>query len=236
MTESRTLNIQRGSDVIEAELIFCQRRTLEIAVYPDRSVGLRVPVGSCLSIIEDRVKKRFSWIKKQIIFFDQFHPKTTPRRFVNGETHLYLGKAYRLKAIKADTASVILKNGYINISDRTIESHVIRQKLEKWYHKQARVHLNHLFQDCCQNFPVQITTPTIQIRSMKSRWGSFSKSGILTLNSDLIRAPKDCIRYVIYHELCHAVYSDHSKEFYGLLDKVFSDWKNRKQKLEEILS
>jgi hypothetical protein len=60
--------------------------------------------------------------------------------------------------------------------------------------------------------------------------------GTLTLNSSLIRTPKECIEYVIIHELCHLVHHNHSLEFYKLLDRSMPDWVKRKYKLEMALS
>ncbi len=62
-----------------------------------------------------------------------------------------------------------------------------------------------------------------------------SRSGTLTLNTDLIRAPKECIDYAITHELCHIQFHDHSSDFYRLLEKVMPDWQKRKHKLELAL-
>ncbi|NMA20609.1 MAG: M48 family metallopeptidase, partial [Lentisphaerae bacterium] len=49
---------------------------------------------------------------------------------------------------------------------------------------------------------------------------------------DLIRAPKECIDYVVTHELCHLQHRDHSPEFYKLLESTIPDWEKIKQKLE----
>jgi predicted metal-dependent hydrolase len=54
----------------------------------------------------------------------------------------------------------------------------------------------------------------------------------LPLTAALIRAPKECIEYVITHELCHLQFHDPSPDFHRLLEKVRSDWERRKQKLE----
>jgi hypothetical protein len=70
---------------------------------------------------------------------------------------------------------------------------------------------------------------------MKTRWGSLAKSGALTLNTDLVRAPLECIEYVITHELCHLKHHDHSSGFYKLLEKVMPDWEKRKRRLEMAL-
>jgi predicted metal-dependent hydrolase len=67
---------------------------------------------------------------------------------------------------------------------------------------------------------------------MRKRWGSLSEKGTLTLNVDLIRAPKECIDYVVTHELCHLKHRDHSPEFYKLLESLVPGWERMKQKLE----
>ncbi|MBU4485696.1 MAG: M48 family metallopeptidase, partial [Candidatus Delongbacteria bacterium] len=74
--------------------------------------------------------------------------------------------------------------------------------------------------------------PKIVVKKMKTRWGSLSQSGILTINIELIKAPKECIDYVITHELCHLKYKDHSPKFYKLLESILPEWKKLKHKLE----
>ncbi|NOZ12302.1 MAG: M48 family metallopeptidase, partial [Acidobacteria bacterium] len=51
-----------------------------------------------------------------------------------------------------------------------------------------------------------------------------------------IRAPRECIEYVIIHELCHVQYHSHNAEFYKLLEQHLPDWKRLKNKLELSLS
>ena len=83
---------------------------------------------------------------------------------------------------------------------------------------------------------VELTTlPRMQIRTMKTNWGSMSPGGILLLNPELIKAPVSCLEYVITHELCHLRYREHNAEFYGLLQSYLPDWKKRKLRLELAL-
>jgi predicted metal-dependent hydrolase len=86
---------------------------------------------------------------------------------------------------------------------------------------------------CWQKFNgLGIDKPKLSIKRMQKRWGSLSDKGTVTLNADLIRAPKECIDYVITHELCHLRFHDHSPEFYKLLDSVIPGWEKIKHKLE----
>lgn len=78
---------------------------------------------------------------------------------------------------------------------------------------------------------LKVNPPKIKIRQMKSRWGSCSKSGTISLNPELMKAPPSCIRYVLIHELCHLKEHSHNASFYDLLNKFLPEWKQEKQKL-----
>jgi len=93
-----------------------------------------------------------------------------------------------------------------------------------------------LFADCWIAFDKgKYVKPTMQIRKMEKRWGTLSAKGKLTLNVNLIQAPKECIEYVIIHEFCHLAHHNHSAEFHQLLEQVMPDWVKRKRKLEMAL-
>ena len=78
--------------------------------------------------------------------------------------------------------------------------------------------------------------PIIKVRYMTSRWGSCqSKRGVITLNSKLIEAPRNCIEYVVLHEFTHFIHPNHSKKFYDFVAMLMPDWKERKMELEKRL-
>ena len=76
-----------------------RRKTLEIAVEPDASVVIAAPQDATLDAIEAKLRKRAAWVTRQQRYFAQFLPRTPERRFIAGETHLYLGRQYRLKVV-----------------------------------------------------------------------------------------------------------------------------------------
>ena len=77
--------------------------------------------------------------------------------------------------------------------------------------------------------PYGIARPKVRIRTMKSCWGScLVNKGIITLNRKLLMKPRECIEYVVVHELCHFVHPNHSKQFYGFMEQFMPDWKERK--------
>ena len=83
--------------------------------------------------------------------------------------------------------------------------------------------------------PYGIARPKLRVRTMKSCWGScLVNKGIITLNRKLLMQPRECIEYVVVHELCHFVHTNHSKEFYKFMEQFMPDWKERKGRLNGV--
>jgi predicted metal-dependent hydrolase len=207
---------------------------MEVAVHPDCSVVVKAPTGSDMVLIEKKINKRARWILQQQSYFRQFTPKTPERSYVNGETHLYLGKQYRLKIAQGDKNSVKLTRGFFHVTLRD-EPNPERAKklLSKWYVTKASLQFNESLDRCWPRFTrFALPKPALSIKLMQKRWGSLSGKGTVTLNSNLVKAPKECIDYVVTHELCHLKHPDHSADFYKLLDTVIPCWEKVKHKLE----
>ncbi|MFP4040807.1 MAG: M48 family metallopeptidase [Desulfosudaceae bacterium] len=230
--------IDYGSKRIFFELLPARRKTLEIAVHPDKRVVVRVPLDASIEAVKTKVKKRARWIIRQLNYFEQFDPRTPPRRYVGGESHLYLGRRYRLKIRKTGQNMVKLKQGYFQVMiNGDTSPDKVRRMMEQWYRAKAGTWFPAILDDHLPPFARSgAKPPRLKIRKMKTRWGSLSAKGTLTLNLDLIRAPKSCIEYVITHELCHLVHRQHDAAFYRLLEKHMPDWEKRRHKLELTLA
>ncbi len=227
-------SIVYGRKAIDYCLLYCDRKTMEIAVHPDSTVIVKAPTESDILLIEKKIIKRARWIIRQLNYFKQFTPKTPERCYVNGETHLYLGRQYRLKITKESTNSVKLSRGFFHITcgnGSTAEE--VKKLLDQWYLEKAQLQFKESVDRCWEKFNgFGVEKPNISIKRMRKRWGSLSNKGTMTLNPDLIRAPKECIDYIVIHELCHLKYHNHSPEFYKLLDSVIPDWEKIKHNLE----
>lgn len=223
-----------GRKTIEYNLFYSKRKTLEISIHPDSTIIVKAPIDSDILLIEQKISKRARWILRQLNYFKQFTPKTPERSYINGETHLYLGKQYRLRVAQGSKNSIKLSRGIFQITcceEPTPE--ITKRLLQKWYLEKASLQFNSSMDRCWSKFnSFALTKPTISIKRMKKRWGSLSDKGTITLNTDLVKAPKECIDYVVIHELCHLKYNDHSKEFYILLELVTPGWEKIKHKLE----
>jgi predicted metal-dependent hydrolase len=228
-------SIQYGSKRIEFNLQYAERKTLGISVTPDMEVVVKAPKGSSLLKIQGVIRKRASWILKQQSFFLAFYPKQPAKRFVVGETHLYLGRQFRLKIHHGKKESVRLAGKYIHVVCR--DKARVRQLLKAWYLRLAQAKFDLYAQDWIDHFKRYAVRPTsIILREMPKRWGSCTAKGRIILNPELIKAPRGCIEYVIVHELCHLVFHGHTQKFVDLQKKMFPDWSCWKMRLETLLA
>jgi predicted metal-dependent hydrolase len=227
--------VQYGSSRILFSLEYSPRKTLAIEVHPDSSVVVKAPETASIEAIETKVSNRASWIAKQQRQFAQYAPQLPAAEYVSGEGYRYLGRQYRLKTIESDREQVRLQYGKLEVSTRDPkDSKQIEKAIDKWYRDRALTVFLERYQHCLQLVAPYGIQPDreFELRTMQKRWGSCTKEGKILLNPLLVCAPKDCIDYVIVHELCHLRVHNHSARFYQLLETIMPDWKTRKDYLD----
>ncbi len=228
-------SIEFGSKRIDFDLEFTNRKSLGITVRPDLAVVVKAPANTPVDKIKEMIRKKAPWIIRQQSFFLAFHPKMTDRRFVSGETHLYLGRQYRLKIMTDRNESVKLKGKFIEVT--TSDKARVSQLVKDWYLQNAKKKLNSIALERIEKFKkYKVELNSIVLREMPTRWGSCTPKGKIILNPELIKAPKGCIEYVIIHELCHLVHHNHTQKFIDLQTKEMPDWEKWKSKLEKLLA
>jgi len=227
--------IQFGSKQIDFQLEFSSRKSLGITVTPDLEVLVKAPIDTPIEKVKEKIRKKAPWIIRQQSFFLVFHPKMTERKYVGGETHLYLGRQYRLKIIMEGFESVKLKGKFIEVT--TADKARVKQLVSDWYLMNAKKKLHAIAQELIDEFKKYNVEPTsIVLREMPTRWGSCTAKGKIILNPELIKAPKGCIDYVIIHELCHLIHHDHTQKFLDLQTREMPYWEKWKMKLEKLLA
>jgi len=223
-----------GSQDIRFKLQYSNRKTLGISVLPDLSVIVTAPSESDFGRVKDLVKKRAAWILKQQAKFSEYLPGQPKRKYVSGETHLYLGRQYRLKVVEGKSETVKLKGRYIHVTvTEKRDGEEVKMLLEEWYRERAKRYFQQKLVKAFEKFRrYEIEVPSIRLRRMPKRWGTCSAKGIIHLNPDLIKFPSSCVEYVIVHELCHLIEANHNRDFYHLLQRMMPNWSEKKIQLE----
>ncbi len=228
-------HVQFGSRKIEFQLSFVDRKTLGITITPNIDVLVKAPFGASIEKVKKTVKKKAPWIIKQQGFFLTFHPKTPPRKYVSGETHLYMGRQFRLKVIIGKRNEARYKGRFIEVI--TKDKSKAKNLLKRWYREKAKIKFAEIAESFIQRFKKYNVEPSgLYILEMSTRWGSCTPNGKIILNPELVKAPRPCIEYVIVHELCHLIYRDHTQKFIDLQTKEMPDWERWKEKLERLLA
>jgi predicted metal-dependent hydrolase len=260
--ESRTTTSERGvftygNDTIHYDVIRKTKpadnakktaRKVIIKVHPDQRVVATVPHDASDDAIQDAMRKRARWIWQSIDEFAKQKDTVLPKRYVSGETQFYLGKRYVLKIINdaEQVPNVKLSRGKLNVTIKhevskdiapdSQESRLVKIKplIDKWYQHKAKAIFHERLAELLPKATWVTGIPSFRVMAMKKQWGSCSTKGDLMLNPHLVKAPKECIDYVILHELCHIAEHNHSERFWRLLTQIMPNWKEVKAKLDDM--
>ena len=229
-----------GQQVIDYQVVRkANSRKLRIKVHPDQQVVVTVPIETTEDFIETSVAKKAHWIWQHLQDFANQNSDVLPRRYVSGETQFYLGRRYVLKVIinPEQTDSVKLYRGKLNVSlaqEPTNRATKVKKLLDNWYQQKAKAVFHERLLAMLPKADWVEGTPSFKLLSMQKQWGSCSAQGNLVLNPHLVKAPKECIDYVILHELCHIAEHNHSERFWRLLTQVMPQWKEVKSQLDAM--
>jgi predicted metal-dependent hydrolase len=226
--------VQYGNQSILFALEYSERQTLAIEVHPNQRVLVIAPQNATLPSIAARVGQRAAWITKQQRQFSRYAPPLPASECVSGKGYRYLGRQYRLKLSAGEVEQVRLWQGRLEvITAMPQDQQHVAGLIEQWYVDRAMKIFQERYQHC-----TQLVSPHgiehnrgFELRVMSKRWGSCTPRGKIFLNPLLVSAPKDCIDYVIIHELCHVRIHNHSPRFYRLLETILPNWQMRRDYL-----
>lgn len=217
------------------KLIKQDRKTLSLTVTPDFQIILKCPKKTDPEKIKNFLQKKWFWLEKQLSFFKKYQRKIYKKEYISGEGYLYLGRQYKLIVKKGEDDSVLATRGQLTVcTTRAISNSQHNKKLiNGWFKDKTGTVFQSRFKEMLSKFDYK-NVPKLSIREMKKRWGSFLNEDKIFLNPKLIHTSKDCIDYVIVHELCHFKYKNHSKKFWELLNEKYPKWGKVKEKLETV--
>lgn len=228
-----------GDEVISFSLRHRSSRIvtrIAIHVDPDARVLVDAPDTAPLADVLTAVKKRARWISQHVGAAKARLAHVLPREYVSGESLHYLGRRYRLKVIVNAEAAVEarMRGAFITVTAPVQAPTTIRSALDAWYRQRARELLADRLAAVAAPLRWVKQLPPTRLQIMTVQWGSCSPSGRITLNPLLVKAPRECIDYVLLHELCHLLHHNHSPKFYRTLDRHMPSWRAVKEKLDNM--
>jgi len=208
-------------------------KNLHLGVYPPNG---RVRVAAPLVVSNEAVRlaviDKLGWIKRQKARFAA-QPRQSQREMVNGESHYFLGRRYRLRVHEQDAPASVAIRGIAGLDLFVRPDSNAEQReavLLRWHRQQLKTLIPPLLDKWQPALGVQVTA--WGIKKMKTKWGSCNPTaGRIWLNLELAKTPVQCLEYIVVHELAHLLERHHNERFTALLDARLPAWRQYREML-----
>lgn len=210
------------------KIIRSKRRTIALEIGRDASLLVRAPYRTPLAFIEKIVIEKHCWIRGKQAFVRKKDNALAPKKFVNGEEFLYLGKMYKLELVDELNEVSVFNNGFRILRGN---SSAVKEILTAWYKEEAcrKISERASFYSSLSG----LSCTKIRISDAQKRWGSCSSKGNLNFSWRLIMAPLKVIDYVVVHELAHLEQKNHAKGFWNKVKTIMPDYNQHREWLKE---
>ncbi|MGD0496877.1 MAG: SprT family zinc-dependent metalloprotease [Bryobacteraceae bacterium] len=210
-------------------------KNVHLSVYPPTgAVRISAPLRMSLDTIRVFAVSKLGWIRRQRKKVQE--QEREPRReYLNRESHYVWGRRYLLKVIERDAAPGIeLKHSQLALQVRPGAGDEKKQAvLEDWYRAQVREAAPPLIARWEPLIGVKVERVFVQ--RMKTKWGSCSPGAAsIRLNTDLARKPRECLEYIVVHEMAHLLEPTHSARFTVLMDRFMPKWQHYREVLNRL--
>ena len=220
---------------ISVEVVRKDIKNVHLSVYPPHGrVRIAAPRHMKLDTIRVFAAAKLGWIKKQQQKLAA-QAREPVREYVERESHDLWGRRYLLNVIESHAPQgVELKGSRIVLKIRPGASAEHRAELmAQWRRQVLRQEAMKLIAVWKQRLGVSVNRLLIQ--SMKTKWGSCNpKTRNIRLNTDLSKKPKQCLDYLILHEMAHLLVPNHGEAFVRLINQHMPHWRSVRSQLNEL--
>jgi predicted metal-dependent hydrolase len=221
-----SLDLGAASSPVQCRLrLSNRRRTLALRVNAQGEVVVNAPLRLAKGEIEQFLRKHADWVRERLHAFcaDRFvwqHDAALP----------YLGGLLRLNLAEGAGASAHHQDDQLICAASLAASPArLAALVQRWYQHEARALLHARLVDHAAR--AGIALPVMRLSNARTRWGSLSAKGVVSLNWRLIKASLEEIDYVICHELAHFRQRNHSPAFWREVANLFPDYLRVREKL-----
>lgn len=215
---------------IDYKIIRTNRKTLSLSIDKQGSLIIRAPKLMPNQIISDFVKKNQDWIIKTIQKQQSLNSAFPPIQGIDNEKILYLGHTLTVKITNTAKTELIGETLCIPRNKDAVN------EIRSWYKTKAKEILPSLTKEYADIAGFKYSS--VKITSAKTRFGSCSSKNNINYSYRLMMYDKECIKYIIIHELCHTKHKDHSPKFWAEVERLIPNCKlirNRMRKSGAIM-
>lgn len=220
---------------IAVDVVLKDIKNVHLSVYPPSGrVRISAPRRMKLDTIRVFAISKLRWIKHQQKKI-RGQERETPREYLDRESHYLWGRRYLLKVVEEQHASSVeLKDNKLILRvSPGANQETKRAVLALWYREQIKVAAPDLIAKWEPLVGVQVRR--VFVRKMKTKWGSCNaRAGSIRLNTDLGKKPRECLEYIVVHEMVHILEPTHNARFVGLMDRIMPQWRVRREELNQL--
>lgn len=211
-----------------------RRQTIGLTVERNGSVVAAVPLGITLGEVERQLRGRELWLHSALTRRTSLTPPAPVKDYVSGEGFKYLGRAYRLRVMRAATADdqipeLCLFQGMFHLRGDCAPRG--RECFVRWYSTRAEHWLAERMPRLERRVGVEVRR--VAVMDLGYRWASCSESGRVNFHWRTILLPPDMVEYLVLHELCHVLEHNHTPRFWSLVRRADRDFERKERWLKE---
>jgi len=210
-------------------------KNVHLSVHPPTGkVRISAPLRMNLDTIRVFAISKLSWIRQQQTKI-QDQDRERPREYLDRESHYVWGKRYLLKVIERDAAPAIeLRHSRLVLQVRPGTGEARKQAiLDEWYRAQLKAAVPPLIAKWERLTGAKVERFFVQ--RMKTKWGSCTAASAgIRLNTDLARKPRECLEYIVVHEMVHLLEPTHNARFIAHMDRFMPSWRVIRQALNRL--
>lgn len=228
-----TTELQLGD--ISVDVVLKDIKNVHLSVHPPTGrVRIAAPKRMSMETIRVFAISKIGWIKKQQEKL-QDQERETPREFLDRESHYVWGRRYLLSVVEHNQAPAVeLDHRRLVLAVRPgTDGEAMDAIVARWYREQIKAVVPELIAKWEPVIDVSVTR--FHVQRMKTKWGSCTLGNrSIRLNTELAKKPKECLEYIVVHEMIHLVETTHNARFVALMDRYMPNWNHLQQKLNRL--
>jgi predicted metal-dependent hydrolase len=220
---------------IEVDVVLRDIKNVHLSVYPPSGrVRVSAPERMSLNAIRVFAISKLGWIKQQQQKL-RAQERETPREYVDRESHYVWGRRYLLKVIEEHSAPrVELKHSKMVVRVGPGRNDDVKQAaVARWYREQIKAAIPDLTARWEPRIGMKVER--IFVQKMKTKWGSCNPdTRSIRLNTDLAKKPRECLEYIVVHEMVHLLERTHNARFVAMMDRLMPQWRVFREQLNRL--
>jgi hypothetical protein len=210
-------------------------KNVHLSVYPPAGrVRISAPLRMSFDTIRLFAISKLGWIRQQQKKLRE-QERESQREYLDRESHHVWGRRLLLKVLEKDAApSVQLQHATLLLRVRPASDETTREAVVAgWYRQLLKTAVPPLIEAWGPRLKVRVDRFFVQ--QMKTKWGSCNPtSRTIRLNTELAKKPKECLEYIVVHEMVHLLEPAHNARFTGLLDRFMPQWQHYRDILNRL--